>query len=52
MTYVLDTRVNFWLCDENYTVISSKVHYESIFFLDSSIIFNMIPNKIYYNMDN
>jgi len=31
MTYILKTHVYFLLCDENNSVISSKVHYESIF---------------------
>jgi len=40
-----------YMCDK-INVIISKVHYESIVFLEFSHIFNMILIKFYYNMDN
>jgi hypothetical protein len=40
-----------YMC-EKLNAIISKVHYESIIFLEFSQIFNMIFIRFYYNMDN
>ncbi len=39
------------LCDKH-NVIISKVYYESIFLIIHSFFFNMMINKVYYNMNN
>ncbi len=51
MTYFLNPHFLFSMCDKH-SVIISKVHNESIFLKNSSIIFNKILTQVYCNMDN
>jgi hypothetical protein len=50
MTSFLNPHFPFFMCDKH-SVIISKVHNESILFLNSSINFNKIFTKIYCNID-
>ncbi len=52
MTFFLSPHFSFSMCD-THNVIISKIHNEFIFFPEnSSIIFNKIFIKVYYNMEN
>jgi hypothetical protein len=49
--YIFESTFFTFLCDKHNVVIS-KVYYESIFKITHSYFFNMMINKVYYNMNN